>query len=124
MKGKKYIVWTRPTAICLVTAMPIAAAIRQTIFVYVLMAASLFFFVKVIPFCRRRENLWMFFLVAICSIPPNVCLISSHIQIYRKIWCLLFRSTAYLFLLSVEEIIMAFITRRLWKRQYKLPYSD
>ena len=124
MRREKSIRLVYPAAACLLMVMPVAAAMRHTILEYVLAAAALLFFVKVMPFCRRRENLWMFFLVAVCSIPMNTSLMIRYIQPYRLVLRLLLRSFLYLLLLSVEEIVMGYITRSLWVRQYRLPYSE
>ena len=123
MKRKKKNTWVGPTAVSLNIAVPVAAAMMHTIPVYVLLAASLLFFVKVMPFCRKRENLWMFFLVAVCTVPMNVSIIIGFTGTFRFILRLLFCPLAYLVLLSVEEIIMGCTARRLWHRQYRLPYS-
>ena len=39
--------------------------------------AGMFFLVAVLPVCRRRENLWLFILWAILSIPVNYRLLTE-----------------------------------------------
>ena len=124
MRRKKSIRWTCPAAAILIIVAPFTAVAWHTVLGYVLVMAALLFFVKVTPFCRKRENLYMFFLVAICSVPLNISLIFRYIRIGRLLWGLLSRSLAYLLLLSIEEIVMGYITRRLWTCQYRLPYSE
>ena len=123
LKKKKSIRLVQIMAISSVIVAPIASAIRHTVFGYVLAAISLIFFVKVMPFTKKRENLWMFFLVSICSVPINTSLIFRYITIDIVLWCLLLRSMVYLLLLSLEEIIMGYITRLLWVRQYRVLYT-
>ena len=123
MKKKRRAAWVDLTIVSMIIIMSIAAAMLQSILGYVLLAAALLIFVRVIPCARKRENLWMFFMVAVSSVPMNITLIFRYIQSYG-LWCFLFRSSAYLFLLSFEELIMGAVTRRLWTRQYRLPYSE
>lgn len=123
MKKKRRAAWVDLTIVSMIIIMSIAAAMLQSILGYVLLAVALLIFVRVIPCARKRENLWMFFLVAVFSVPMNITLIFKYIQSYG-LWCFLLRSSAYLFLLSFEELIMGAVTRRLWTRQYRLPYSE
>ena len=76
-----------------------------------------------LPICRYRENLWIFFLTTITTIPINVFLIkiiidfiySDHLVLYiTKGICI------YLVVLSMEQLAFGIITRMLFRRQYKL----
>ena len=89
---------------------------------YFMLITALLAFVKLVPACRKRENLWMFFLVALCGIPVNVSLIVKYIFITSLPLGLLLNLLIFLAILSVEEIVMGYITRILWRRQYRLPY--
>lgn len=121
MRRKTPIRWSCPMAVAGIFAAPIAAVMQHIVIGYVLMAAALLLFVKVSPPCRKRENMWMFFLVGICFIPINIILILRYITVKGLIWRLMFRSAAYFLLFSMEEIIMGYITRRLWILQRRLP---
>lgn len=88
----------------------------------------IFILVAVLPFCKGRENLWLFILCTICSIPINIFLLIKFPQ-----WRYILYSgaekniTYYISLMEialigtgVEEVIIALIGRRFWKRQYTL----
>ena len=123
MKRKIPTRWSCPMAVAAIFAAPIATVMQHIVIGYVMMAAALLFFVKVVPFCRKWENMWMFFLAAICFIPMNIYLIFRYIMVEGLMWRLMFRSSAYFLLFSTEEIIMGAITRRLWILQRRLPYT-
>lgn len=83
-----------------------------------------FLLLKIIPFFRGRENVWMFIMTAVSFIPYNVyILVGLGVGefLFYSIWilgvlrCILF----YITLVSIEETIMAFFTRVIWKRQKK-----
>ena len=89
---------------------------------------SMFVLVGTLPFCRKRENLWMFVLTAFCSIPVNWFLLTNF-----EIWKNVLYSggenriltkiviVEYMMVLTgVEEIILGLLTRMLWRKQYKL----
>ena len=82
---------------------------------------------KLAPICRHRENLWMFLLVVISTIPLNLYLLMEYGEMvgisrtYGVVSAILQSIIWYEVLLSVEELIMGIITRRIWKKQYKLP---
>lgn len=102
----------------------ILSAVQHLIVGYLVMPVLLLLFIRLMPICRKRENLWMFFLVAVCSVPINLSLIFRYVLIGRTVLRLIIRPTAFFLLLSVEEVIMGYITRTIWVRQYKLPYYD
>ena len=102
----------------------ILSAVQHLTIGYLLMPVLLLLFVKAMPICRKRENLWMFFLVAVCSVPINLSLIFRYVLIDRTVLRLIIRPTVYFLLLSVEEVLMGYITRTIWVRQYKLPYYE
>lgn len=83
-----------------------------------------FLFVWLVPICKHKENLWMFILVAIASIPLNIkmCnmafvgLLAEMPILVKFLWVVLL----YCILFSVEEIVFGFVTRVIWRKQYKL----
>lgn len=93
-----------------------------------LMAISvplLFGMVHVLPFCRKRENLYMFTFCALTMIPINILMIqavspflfSDESALRVTMWSVIL----FFVFLSVEEIILGVLTRLIWPRQYKLP---
>lgn len=89
---------------------------------------SIFILVAVLPFCKGRENLWLFILCAICSIPINIFLLIEFPQWRYILYSGAEKSITYYISLmeialigtGVEEVIIALIGRRFWKRQYTL----
>lgn len=88
----------------------------------------LFLLVKFLPFCRHRENLWMFTFTAISVIPINCYVIRKmDLLVYfngSMVKCFLWSVLVFFILLAVEEIVLGLITRLIWRRQYKLPVFD
>ncbi len=93
--------------------------------VMLLVIPVLFAMVRFLPFCHKRENLWMFVFAAMAVIPINIHLIHKLNLPYwvdnSTIMCCLWSVLLFLMLLSVEEIVLGLITRFIWKRQYRLP---
>lgn len=98
------------------------ATVKHSIWIAGIAVVVLFLIVKNVPICRRRENLWMFLLVAASSVPVNL---SAVINLFQAgYWggdfflLSLFRGALlYLVLFSIEEIVFGYVTRLLWKRQ-------
>ena len=93
--------------------------------VMLLVFPVLFAMVRFLPFCRRRENLWMFVYAAVAVVPVNVYVI-CRAGLYElfdesRFKCGLWSVLLFILLLGIEEIILGVITRLLWKRQYRLP---
>ncbi len=94
----------------------------------------IFIFVAVVPYCRKRESLWVFLLIGAASIPINLFILGKYdLWIYltasgEKHGIVYYMSLIEytLLLSSIEEIIGGLIARLIWKRQYKLviPVED
>ena len=93
-----------------------------------LMAVSvplLFVTVRILPFCRKRENLFMFVYSAAALVPINVFLLRvcnireliglSPIRVFT------FGAIMFIVLFAVEELALGLVTRLIWGRQYALP---
>ena len=106
----------------------IASAHYKMLWLISVAVISMFVLVGTLPFCRKRENLWMFVLTAFCSIPVNWFLLTNF-----EIWKNVLYSggenriltkiviVEYMMVLTgVEEIILGLLTRMLWRKQYKL----
>lgn len=109
-------------------AISIISAHYKLLWLIPVVIISMFVFVGTMPFCRKRENLWMFVLTAFCSIPVNWFLLTNF-----EIWKNVLYSggenriltkiviVEYMMVLTgVEEIILGLLTRMLWRKQYKL----
>lgn len=92
-----------------------------------LLATGIYFFLFVwlVPICKHKENLWMFILVAIASVPINILVIYEAIFVglltetpivAKFLWGVLL----YCVVFSVEEIVFGLVTRIIWRKQYKL----
>ncbi|WP_455502662.1 hypothetical protein [Blautia sp.] len=106
----------------------IASAHYKMLWLIPVAVLSMFVLVGTLPFCRKRENLWMFVLTAFCSIPVNWFLLTNF-EIWKNVLysggesCILTKIVIveYMMVLTgVEEIILGLLTRMVWRKQYKL----
>lgn len=81
------------------------------------------------PFCRKRESLWLF-VVGIYALLPINHLIVKEVLVYivseTSLRWLVYPLTyleCFLILISVEEVLLGLVGRLLWRRQYKLVIS-
>ena len=99
------------------------AARTMSLFWIVVLIVSLLFIVAVIPWCRQHENMWLFVLTAIGSVPINITLTRYVIDMgiletgFPVLGVLVTSLEIYLFLLGIEEIIIRVLGRMIWKRQ-------
>ena len=91
-------------------------------------AVTLFALVGILPFCRHRQNLWMFLFVGVFSIPVNISLTKSialSMLSYETPLCTIINAALVFFVLfSVEEVAFAAVTRIIWRKQYRLFPSE
>ena len=106
----------------------IASAHYKMLWLIPVAVLSMFVLVGTLPFCRKRENLWMFVLTAFCSIPVNWFLLTNF-EIWKNVLysggesCILTKIVIveYMMVLTgVEEIILGLLTCMVWRKQYKL----
>lgn len=90
----------------------------------IMLPTAILAFVGFMPVCRHRENIWAYFLVFLCTIPVNLTLVSIWFSNARLIFRVLFSALVCMTLLSVEELVMAYIVRKIWKRQYRLLFDN
>ncbi len=84
--------------------------------------------VKIMPFTRSYENVWVFFLTFISFLLVNIkvafllgkMMFSYNNKLERLIW----RVVLGIILVSVEEIIMAIFTRFIWKTQVEFKDNE
>lgn len=109
-------------------SMSIVGAIKHSTIPIMLLPITLLIAVALTPWAKKRENTWMFLLVAVSGIPVNIVLIRwiFELSIFESHFFLLtlFRGVAlYIMLLSAEELILGVVTRMIWKNQYKISFS-
>lgn len=100
-------------------------AVLRSVPLMILSVLLLFVMVHVLPFCKKRENIYMFIYCAVTVIPINIFVIrAANPYIFfdeDSFRICLERILLFFILLALEETILGCITRLLWKRQYKLP---
>lgn len=101
----------------------VVAARTMSLFWFIILIVSVFLIVVVVPWCRHHENMWLFVLTAIGSVPINLslthCIIDS--SILKNSFPVLVRVVTsveiYLLLLGIEEIVIGVLGRIIWKKQ-------
>lgn len=97
--------------------------------IYVLIFSVIFLFILVafLPVCEKRENLWMFVFSSVSLFPANIrfsVLISQWAENGLYLDSVFMKTIVFLIALHIlfcmEQIILGFITRLLWRRQYKV----
>lgn len=99
------------------------AARTKSLFWSVVLILSVLFIVGVVPWCRQHENMWLFVLTAIGSMPINISL--THYIInwgifetgFPVLGIVVTSIEIYLLLLGVEEIVIGVLGRMIWKKQ-------
>ncbi len=96
-------------------------------YVLIISIISLFGLVAFLPVCKKRENLWMFVFSSVSLLPANIrfsVLISQWAKeelywesTFMKIIILLIALHIFF---CMEQVILGFVTRLLWRRQYKV----
>lgn len=82
----------------------------------------LFVIIAAVPYFRKRETIWMFIGVAVSMLPVNIygaVFLSEYLstgEITAVIWCFIL---FYVFF-SIEELFFGFLSRIIWRRQYKI----
>lgn len=91
----------------------------------------MFIMVAILPFAHKRENLWLFILCAVCSIPINIFLLNEYPQWRyllfsgeRGVLNILSTTEMTLICTSVEEVVIALVGRKIWKKQYVLALPE
>ncbi len=101
------------------------AALKTSLLFLGLTVVSLFVAIWILPYVKRRENIWMFVLSAACFIPVNIQVVilvmTSFFFKDEPIVLSVLQGLLYYFILfSFEEILLGLITQRIWKRQHKI----
>ena len=102
----------------------LAFSLIHSVCFLVMLVLSLFVIIGAVPIFKKRENMWMFLLVAFTSIPTNIYVIYLTLSLesfenYFSFMMVLWGILLYCILLSIEEIVFGLITRIIWRKQYK-----
>ena len=96
-------------------------------YVMIVSVISLFILVAFLPVCEKRENLWMFVFSSVSLFPANIkfsVLISQWAENGLYLDSVFMKTIVFLIALHIlfcmEQIILGFFTRLLWRRQYKV----
>ena len=96
-------------------------------YVMIVSVISLFILVAFLPVCEKRENLWMFVFSSVSLFPANIkfsVLISQWAGNGLYLDSVFMKTIVFLIALHIlfcmEQIILGFFTRLLWRRQYKV----
>ena len=96
-------------------------------YVLIVSVISLFILVAFLPVCEKRENLWMFVFSSVSLFPANIrfsVLISQWAENELYLDSVFMKTIVFLIALHIlfcmEQIILGFFTRLLWRRQYKV----
>ena len=108
------------------TALSLIAVLNRSFLLLILIPVLYLALIRITPSFRGHESLWMFILVAVSSIPPNLSVLLwmfEHMDFMFDTFFILmvFRAAiGYTVLFSIEEVVMGLITRLIWKKQRKL----
>lgn len=127
IKEKKEIIQVSSIAIPMILS--VLLIITNKIIFLPLLIISMFLIVGICPLFKKRENVWMFIMVAISGIPGNIYfsykIVAEDYFTFDNILLDIVSVFVLIFiLLSVEEIVFGVITRFIWKKQYKWPVFD
>lgn len=105
----------------------IISAYYKSVWLMAATVITMFIMVAVLPFTHKRESLWLFILCGICSIPINIFLVNEFLpwkkyifHSYHGLSNILLMVGLTLICTSIEEILVAFVGRIIWKKQYDL----
>ncbi len=101
------------------------AVTTQSVLFALLSIAAVFIVVAILPLCRRRESIWVFFILFLTVTPINVTLIIEILTSWLFEDSLILTNILrggllYLIALSIEELTCGFFARLIWRRQYKV----
>lgn len=113
--------------LCLVM-LPVGIALyavtTQSVLFALLSVVAVFVIVGILPLCRRRESIWVFFILFLAATPLNVTIIIEILTSWLFEDSLILTNILrgglfYLIALSIEELTCGFFARLIWRRQYK-----
>ena len=100
----------------------VIAAYYKSVWLVAVTVITMFIMVAVLAFTHKRENLWLFILCGICSIPINIFLVNEFLpwkkyifHSYHGLSNILLMVGLTLLCTSIEEILVAYVGRIIWK---------
>lgn len=119
-------------AMALPLGLSAAAAVRTDLILAAVSVPLLFVALKLLPWCRKRENLGMFCLVTLWSIPFNLfavkrCLplfFDSTLPLILRLLRLLWLPMIYAALFSLEQLAFGLVVKFFCRRQYPFPNME
>lgn len=119
--------WIQPAFVIIPLIFSIINYYTGSVIAVIAAVISLFLLVALLPVCRLRQNLWMFVFSAVALIPSNIRYSSLLLQVVNEyVFSLetsVVRITGVLILFHAlfcfEQILLNYLTRRMWRRQYK-----
>lgn len=119
--------WVQPALTMIPLIVSTMYCFTGKIYVLIFSVISLFILVAFLPVCEKRENLWMFVFSSVSLFPANIrfsVLISQWAENGLYLDSVFMKTIVFLIALHIlfcmEQIILGFITRLLWRRQYKV----
>lgn len=119
--------WIQPVLTMIPLIVSTIYCITGKTYVLIVSVISLFILVAFLPVCEKRENLWMFVFSSVSIFPANIrfsVLISQWAENGLYLDSVFMKTIVFLIALHIlfcmEQIILGFFTRLLWRRQYKV----
>ena len=100
------------------------AATTKSVLFALLSIVAVFIVVAILPLCRRRESMWIFFILFLTATPLNVTMIFEILTSWLFEDSLILTNILrgglfFLISLSIEELACGFFARLIWRKQYK-----
>lgn len=107
---------------CVLISLPlvlsIIAANKASALYSILALALAIIDVVILPVCKKSENTWMFFIIAITVTPINIRIIIHFVsEIENLFFRIVIGLLVYFIMLSIEELIAGIFTRTIWPKQ-------
>ncbi len=119
--------WIQPALTMIPLIVSTIYCFTGKVFVMIVSLISLFILVAFLPVCEKRENLWMFVFSSVSLFPANIrfsVLISQWAKNELYLDSVIMKTIVFLIALHIifcmEQIILGFFTRLLWRKQYKV----
>lgn len=114
--------------ICLMSISPVlamVATVKRSAIILLLVVFSIFITVGRLPFSKKHENLWVFLLASISGMPINLHLVVGAVNAGllasdMRILAVVRATVLYMVLFSIEQLVLGYIARRIWRKQYSI----
>ncbi len=117
LKSKQFLFCLIPLVLFLI------CILKNSVLCLILAIISPFIIVGAVPTFKKRENLWMFLIVAITGIPVNLLFIYFLISEFGLdiiLYNVLYGSLLYFVLFSIEQLLYGIIIRFIYRKQLKM----